>query len=469
MNGQPSHPHSIAGEIVPVGITRCPDGFRLGERDLSRFPVVTGADGRVSEPIVAYLIERRLWQNASQGTLLQEAYVLKDWWSWLAACGLDWQSASDEDLRKWAMEREGRVSVRRNQDCLDVLARFYRFVRTGLRLFAVGLSDDPTRRGIVTSIEPIELVSTSSRGRVVRRFRTRFRYATVPARVRGSRPTPSPEEVVRVLDELADQACSYVAARDYLCARWMSEAGLRRQGVAGLTLRSLETALAEVGWRAPAGGLNSLSGNADARRSLATHLDRIEESGRRLLFVIVTEKSKTRSAPVSFGLLSATLDFVWDQRATLLNDFRKIGKNPADGLWLSRRSGCPLSAGAISDKIKDAFNRAGVLGSGHRLRARFAQDSVRRRYLLTRARLGKAWRPEEVLIPVADELGHSGLSSLQHYLNGALRELGALDGQPVVVNDKSQVPLVEELIARLDDGENGLVNELRRLLEKHGS
>lgn len=450
---------------VPVSLIKCGVDKGLDGGDLEQFPVLTDGAGRACEPVVAYLLERQLRQNCSKGTIAGEAYVLKAWWTFLENAGLDWRAATDDDVQAWARRQEGRLSTRRNQDRLDVLARFYQYARTTMRLYAVGLSLDPARRGVDTLVEPEELVSVTARGRAFRRFKTRFRYSTIPGRVRGSRPTPSTEQVSKVLDALADSDCPYMAARDYLMGRWMADAGLRRQGVAGLTLDSLEGALASEGQRL-AGKLASLRNDARERSALLKFLHGLEQSGRANVLVSVHEKGKNRFSPVPIPLFLATLEYVWDQRASMVAVLRKRGKRSSDGLWLSKASGRALSFGAVSDYVKGGFRRAGVSGSGHRLRARFAQDRVKRQYLLTRARLGTVWQPEEVLLPVADELGHADLSSLRHYLNGVFREVGTSGGEPVLVHGKKNAELVKELVYRLEKGDPTVAALLTDLLTR---
>lgn len=437
--------------------------MRLNGVDLAEFPVLTDSTGRACEPVIAYLLERRLQQNCAKGTIAGEAYVLKDWWAFLEQAGLDWSSATDDDVQVWARHQEGRLSIRRNQDRLDVLARFYRYARTKMRLYAVGLSPDTGRRGVETLVEPEELVSITARGRTIQRFKTRFRYSTIPGRVRGSRPTPSVEQARQVLDTLADRDCPYIAARDYLIGRWMADAGLRRQGVAGLTLASLEGALAGEGQRLN-GKLASLADEAQGRLALLDFLRRLDQSGRGNLLVSVHEKGKDRFAPVPIPLILATLEYVWDQRAAMSAALRKHGRQLSDGLWLSKTSGRALSPGAVSDYVKAGFRKAGVLGSGHRLRARFAQDRVKHQYLLTRAHLGTVWKPEEVLLPVADELGHADLSSLRHYLNGVFREIGVTGGEPVLIHGKGNAEILRQLARRLEDGDLDLGRALASLL-----
>jgi len=128
-----------------------------------------------------------------------------------------------------------------------------------------------------------------------------------------------------------------------------------------------------------------------------------------------------------------------------------------------------LSNGAVADYVKAGFRRAGVSGSGHRLRARFAQNRVKQQYLLTRAQLGTIWQPEEVLLPVADELGHADLSSLRHYLNGMFREFGVNGGEPVLVHGKENVDLVKELVCHLEEGNPSLIALLKDFLDKNTS
>lgn len=451
---------------IPIGLVRCSAVFRLNGRPSEGFPVLLGTDGKAVEVVIAYLLERSLWQNASVGTLQGEAYVLKSWWEWLARAGLHWRTASDQDVRAWAKSQEARLSQRRNQDRLNVLARFYQFARTKLPPLSVGISTDVRRDGVDTVIAPEEVVRVTARGRSFHRYRTAFRYTTVRARVRGSRPTPSAEEVDRILDHLADAACPYTAARDYLCARWMADAGLRRQGVAGLTLTTLEAGLRDVGWQAPEGGIAALAGDPQGRENLRAFVDALRDRGRRFMFVSVTEKGKVRDAPLPLPLLLATLEYVWDQRHRMVQDLGRRNKPVRNALWLSKRTGTALSCGAISDKIKKAFNTMKVAGSGHRLRARFAQNEVAKSYIMMRARLGSAFTPEEVLLPVADALGHEDLSTLRSYLNGAVREEAIFHGDFVAVQDKMMTPLFSTIIDRIEKGDLTLLEAIKRLINQ---
>ena len=443
-----------------LDMLRTPKGFSIGSRDAAGVPLPLDEAGRVIEPVAAYLLERRLWQDRSIGSLGEEAYALKAWFEWLAWKGLDWRWATDDDLLAWATYRERRhpdgrdAAKARNQTCLNVLARFYRFANTKMLPFSIGLSANPLERGVSTAIQ-VEVARGNSRGQDS--VRTRVRYATVRKKARGTRPTPSLEQVEEILNFLMDRPCPYEAERDYLCARWMAEAGLRAQGVAGLTIRSLEAALREAGWRHAGIGIAAIAEATEARGSLRRFLQGLEEDGRTVLVIGVTEKGKHRSAPAPISLVWATLDYVWDQRHSLTRRLKARGYKASDGLWLSKRDGLPLRTGSIGDKVKDGFKAVGAPGSGHRLRARFAQNLLRQSLAEAHGRGAKFWNPEDLLLRVADAMGHADIKSLREYLNGALRELNLVGNLPVVEVPPEHQQLIQAIVEAISGADQRAV------------
>jgi hypothetical protein len=71
------------------------------------------------------------------------------------------------------------------------------------------------------------------------------------------------------------------------------------------------------------------------------------------------------------------------------------------------KTGSFLKAKVVSNFVKQAFNDAEVEGSGHRLRAIFAEDVGRNAYLKEFAPKGLAWGMDVVLLMAASALGQA--------------------------------------------------------------
>jgi hypothetical protein len=113
--------------------------------------------------------------------------------------------------------------------------------------------------------------------------------------------------------------------------------------------------------------------------------------------------------------------------------------------------------------MKELFRRADVAGSGHRLRATFAEDIVRDLYLRDRARHGQHYNVDAILMLAAEYLGHSDPESLRHYINNILKQERALEGEPVVFPEQD-APIMRVIAQALaEDGADVLRTLLNRI------
>lgn len=269
------------------------------------------------------------------------------------------------------------------------------------------------------------VVTVAFEGVDARRVRDRsyadVSFGSVPSRLNGGRPTPSEPEVERVLEVLADTPNSYLAARNWLIARWMREVGLRRAGVASLTIESIQAALTSEGIIARGEDLSRAGTTLQTRSVVRQAIRTFELSGRTFVGGQVTEKGgKTRDTQIPVGLMLETLDYVWAERATV----QRAG--PLRGsLWLSLKTRRALTAAAIGDLVKAGFRTASVEGSGHRLRACFAEDVVFRLYEEARVSRDVLFDENQVLLDAAEIMGHTSWKSLRSYLNRAARNYAA--------------------------------------------
>lgn len=438
--------------------------FVLDGKRTPGHPAVVDLDGRVVLPVADYLHRRAVRENVAGGTLLDEAYVLAAWLDFLAANGRDWSDASDRLITAHARDLEARGrGLARVQRCVGVVFRFYWEAQNRLGLVD-GLVEDPqdgrTRR------RPISVVPSKSGVP-----QPCHRYVTIPEG--PGRPTPDEPQVERILDHLLDRVDGERATCFWLAASLMCRAGLRREGVAGVTLTALARALLEAGigdGRRPH-DLQAAARNGTARSSILDGLSRLVSTGRTKVFLSVTEKGRrTRLAGVPVELVEHMLAYAWSERALLVSRLatRSRGYRPPDALFLSLKTGRGLRETSIGNLVNGAFAALGIGGSAHRLRAAFAEGVVRDAYLRARAIHGGAWDEDAVLLEAAEALGHRSTRNLKPYLHRIMREIELVEGTPVVVTAASDVDLVRSMVDVINGGDSTLAARLRKILEEYG-
>ena len=367
------------------------------------------------EPIFAFLRSEAVQRHLAAGTLLDEAYVLRAWWQFVSAPSpvaiisvdtvVHWIGL---ELSRNQSTGKGR-SKRRLSRCLDVIGRFHRYTLSD-RIYAAGFES---------------WRSSSYLARLDPRLRDPS-FAEVSLghsarRLNGGRPTPTEADVERVLDVLACRENPYLAARDWLMGRWMREVGLRRAGVASLTVESLTQALTAEGILERHEGLTRAGSTRRSRSQVRVEIEEFRRTGRSFICGEITEKGgRTRETKIPFSLMLETLDFVWGERAHLQDS-----PAPRGPLWLSVKTRRGLTAAAIGDVVKQAFRSASVKGSGHRLRACYAEEVVFRLYDQAKTNQDILFDENQILIDAAEAMGHSNWKSLRHYLNRAVRNYAA--------------------------------------------
>lgn len=394
-------------------IVRSSDNFSLQRHRLPGFPLVLDKYGTLVEPIQDFLRAEAVQRHLAPGTLLDEAYALRAWWDYIGDLSpteyitadtiVAWVGIELERLRR----KEARApSKRRLSRCLDVIGRFHRHLLDGRRY-----SEGEQGWRAAAYIGRLD-------ARLADRNVGNVTFSYTAKTKGGGRPTPSDDEVDKVLDALADVATPYLGARNWLLARWMREVGLRRAGVASLTIEHIRAALVGEGILNREEYLTRLGTTLQDRASIRRRIEQFRSSGRTFICGLITEKGpKTREIKIRFEIMFSTLDFIWSERASVAKSNRII-QGP---IWLSKKTGRGLTATAVGDIVKGAFNAAGVRGSGHRLRACFAEEVVYRLYALAKEAHGIMFDENQVLIDAAEELGHSDWRSLRSYLNRAAR------------------------------------------------
>jgi hypothetical protein len=413
--------------FVKPFLVRMPNSFSVHGRPLPKHPSVLNANGVVL-PISSFLIHRAVNRNAASGTVLDEAYILRDWLIFLKREDRDIWEANDDLIRRFAIAGLAvGASERRIQRKISAIFNFYWVSQYHLGLVS-GLVSDPQSTDTRQHSSLTADLSFRRRrdGQTIAKPRAIYGFTTV--RSSKARPTPTEPQIERVLDHLLEQPNSERAVCYWLCARWMNEAGLRRGGVSGLTVQSVEDALLREGIKSDDDGPVDLQhgykefGSQD---SLLISLSNLKRSGRSNLFVSVVEKrGKQRFAPVPICLIESTLAYLWQQRLALCTS-RSWPQQ--DSLFLSLKTGKALSSGAIGNAIKNAFNYQNVAGSGHRLRAAFTTRRVRAAVQRARGRHGRAFDVAGVLLEEAEALGHQSPNTLRPYIDAAVIEEALLD------------------------------------------
>jgi hypothetical protein len=191
---------------------------------------------------------------------------------------------------------------------------------------------------------------------------------------------------------------------------------------------------------------------------------------REFLYVVVVEKGrKARKVQVPIALFRETLRrWVWDHRARFIDSVKRRDRAwlPPDALWLSRKTRRGLVAHSIGNEMKKAFARLGPPSdalSGHRLRAFYLTQLIRRLYRKALALQGRLLDVDAILNEAAELAGHSDPKSLKPYLDQEIMAGLALDGHAVMVVQKEDAEILRGIAGALDDGVHGLHARLREL------
>jgi hypothetical protein len=188
---------------------------------------------------------------------------------------------------------------------------------------------------------------------------------------------------------------------------WAEEAGLRRKEFASLTIDQIPD------W--------------DEIDDLIQH-DSCKD-----LELVVTKGDHHRIVEVVPDLLLRTRNYIEEERLAVVHRFKQkyrgIYKAPAV-VFLSEKTGQALTLGAITNLIGEAFKKAGVRGSGHRMRARFLTNLVQHYYDEAFSKHGNSISFDIVLLKAAEAAGHASPESLRPYLNLVRkRRLTTRDGE----------------------------------------
>lgn len=417
-------------------------------------PIIRWSNGRLCEPLVFFF--GYLCRKNFEGIKSMEprAYSLREWFAYLGERNIPWNEVDDLTMHQWRQhEREKGVTHEQIETKLKRVFHFYRHIPD-----AMVCQPDGT-------LTP-EFVGENKRGE-----KPRFPISTKDVRTKTGNwltvwsGSKSIKQMKPNLTVLVNADCGLVLSelrspskrkanlqdidsiikceRDWGMGRTMAGAGLRAHEVPTLSLVDLTKAMKEeqlfrgLGKKRAAGleSLAELAEDPEGQKAVLKALKHFTEKRNRLYIGVrvVGKGNKERRAGFTADLLHDLLTVViWGGRNILIKRWQAADPEyvPQDTLFLSFKTGKPLTEGAVSDIMLQAFIDANVSGSGHDLRKNYATNiaaKILRRNLETFGYFTHAVL-NTVLSEVADALGHATVNTTtQHYTNLAIATASGLE------------------------------------------
>ncbi|MBY3367259.1 phage integrase family protein [Rhizobium laguerreae] len=407
-------------------------------------------------PIAAYLAYRKK-HGASTETLRKESYWVAEFWDFLRICGVGIQSVKERDVIKFldnGAKRASQIRFLRRSDAgvsyletidrkRDLVYRFLYVLEHKLQIIRDVITvDGSPKNGTLAFKERVRVslgVASDNQGDEIR---SEIRKAK--ERTRQARPTPSQEQADKILNAALEWQGELSPATYYLFASLQNKSGARAGGICDLTVSCLTRAVETEVQNLVSKTIPYIAKLACdsfeievSRREIVQALRSISERGRKFIFVSVIEKGKpARGLPIPINLSLEILEYIWNERARFLKDWRGTSPTDSDYVFLSQTTARQYKRGSVSKILKSLFDATGVRGSGHRLRATFCEEVVRDLYLREKAKNGSHYDVDTILLLAAEYLGHRDPRTLRPYLNNILKQDAALEGQPVMFSDE---------------------------------
>ncbi|TAV48386.1 MULTISPECIES: hypothetical protein [Rhizobium] len=429
--------------------------FNLGPLPAGRQPLVFNKTG-TNTLVTIYL--NYLRRDHARTSCSKHAYVLAVWTDHLSARGIHLLRAGTADLHRFiyggavrdavvvplASSDNVPVMTSTLQAAIDVITNFYRVIDQELKLFK----------------SPLETRN---------RFLGLGFTATRQNADREARPTPNHDDSKRVIDDVSDKATAYCAASHNLIVRLEYYVGFRAQGTTTITTIGLSVGLRGIQElasirRSLPKDLASLAGASPAKRAMRNRVrDGViaaRERGKSTVSLGVFEKGAYTYGIVPIELFLELLDFTWGERHELI--LKKRRRDPSysapPNVILSYQTGLSLLEKSVSNLVARSFKKLDILGSGHRLRAGFAENQMRKHYHQERALHGRGWQQDVVFELVREAMRQRKLASLRPYLNKILTQEHALNELPILLAKVEIAPIVRAILDALN-GPNGAAVE----------
>lgn len=373
--------------------------FVFAGRSYSGIPVIVDPRQRFVEPVCDYLRYLVLVDRVAVSSAKTYAEYLMDFWKFLDDYGIDYQSVCDGELIQWQniQEKRGVGSQTIAARC-DAVTRFYiwaelnALVQQAVRIPGWNDKEKFTPQISVVPRKPHSRRHTSSVAAVVAVVRPKVRK---PAFL----PVPNSEDISNLYIAAAGAKQTGVVDRNTLLIDWYVQVGVRRVEWSSLTLRQIPQ------W---------------------TEIYSLRE--RRHVFELRLTKTKggrARYVGVLSDLLETTREYIEGPRAEIVGRFlekKNTNYREPEEIFLSYKTGLPLTLRSISNLLSSLFEEANVTGHGHRLRAAYLTNLFEAEIEAEELRV--AMHPEAKLLvdyemilhKVAERAGHAQIESLRSYI-----------------------------------------------------
>jgi site-specific recombinase XerD len=373
--------------------------FVFGGKSYPNIPLLVDSRRRFAEPLCEYLQHLVIFDHLRTSSAKTYAEYLLSFWRYLESNRLILQEICDYDLLKWLnlLEASG-ISVQTRAARCDAIFDFYvwmelnGYVNHSIRVPGWNDKEKFSPRLTSVSVKNIPKLRRSSKNGIISAIRPR-------APVGGYQPTPTSDEVSRLYIAADKQENPNLTERNHLLIDWYVQVGLRRKEWSFLTKNQIP--------------------NWEAIYSLQQHGHAYE------LRLTKTKGDRIRDVAVMPELLEKTREYIEGPRATIVARFSHTRKgiyHEPEEVFLSHKTGKPLTLTAISNLLTHWFNEANVDGHGHRLRATYLTNLLDAEIEEQISRI--AADPgikiqidyELILIKVAERAGHVNIDSLRPYL-----------------------------------------------------
>ncbi|HKO98143.1 MAG TPA: site-specific integrase [Pyrinomonadaceae bacterium] len=370
-------------------------------------PLLLNSERAVVNSVSDWFRYQAVMFNSPPTTLRLYSDIMLSFWNYLIKEGVGWTEVDDNVLMTWRnhQEIENGVKKRTINQRLSTVFQFYWWAQS--HDYIQNVVPDP---GNAESLAPAQISVAAKLAGTKSGVNAKFKLSSSLLYRTTREPnvhTPTAEEAITLHAALTKVARPTLAERNTLMLSWAEEAGLRRKEFASLTVDQIPD------W-------NEI-------------YDLIQQDSCKNLDLVVTKGGHHRIIELVPDLLLRTRNYIEEDRLAVVRRFKQkhggIYKAPT-AVFLSEKTGRRLTLGAITNLFREAFKKASVRGSGHRMRARYLTNLVQHYYDEAFAKHGNSISFDIVLLKAAEAAGHASPASLRPYLNLVRkRRLTTQDGE----------------------------------------
>lgn len=338
-----------------------------------------------------YLI---LIRRRSSSAVRQFAYQLKQWWKFLEEKRIVWREADDHKIAAW---RNSLLNRRYDKATVNGLVltvfRFYLWAeRNGYTTGLTGETDISQNFRPRISV----IANTNKNGRITYTSPLLIRNAAKPIL-----PTPTNDDITKVNQALTEMYVrnTDLFVRDSLILMWMENTGVRRAEVLSLKTSDIPD------WN---------------------EIQMLDDKQDDAKICVIGKGDKKRIVFAGADLLSETRNYIETERKAVVEKFssrKDVDYKETKSIFLSNKTGMGLNVDSVSHSFAKAFRKAGVRGSGHRVRARFLTNLVTALLEAQFEKFKSLPDAASVLVPAAQIAGHNHIETLRPYLDLAKKAL----------------------------------------------